>query len=431
MSKDFSSRIPPHSIEAEVAALGSMMLSEQAIYEIEGIIKPEMFYQPAHKMVYEAILGSARSGKEADLVAVKDWLLSRSLLKTVGGTEYLIQICEAVPTSSNAVYYADIIYDKWVMRTLETRTEAFRGQIGDPETTAQQKVALGALIIEGLIDARTSEANMADEVFALTESVQPGGVSGIRPIDQHSQAGGYYPGEPNYIAGEQGTGKTNLLVQAAIEGCRRGENVVFASYELSSQKIARRVMRQLTGFSSLDRARLANCETEWDMALKAVSGWSMKVWDARDGDRSIESFTARLKAANVKKKIDRVVVDYAQLFDSRDCPVSKNGKTQAMERIETGFRTINSVLGNVLIIGSQLSSHEGKMYTANSQEFEKGASYVLYLLREGEKEYKLYCKKNRDGRTAWEERLVFDVRTLTFNVPYSESNVFDGEKARK
>ena len=132
--------VPPHSLEAEMATLGSMMLSERAAEEVQAILTEEDFYQPAHAEIFRAIRQLLLSAKAIDLVTIKDELIARGVLQEVGGVEYLIQIAESVPTAKNATYYAEIVQDKSTMRRLEQAGHEILGIVRDPESDADQKV---------------------------------------------------------------------------------------------------------------------------------------------------------------------------------------------------------------------------------------------------------------------------------------------------
>ncbi|MCH7592199.1 MAG: hypothetical protein IH989_05425, partial [Planctomycetes bacterium] len=115
-------RVPPHDLDAEMALLGSMMMSRDAIADVVPIIgrtQSAWFYLPAHQQLFEVLLDQYDDPTKAiDLIVVSDELRRRSLLEAIGGHEYMIQLAESFGEWSNAEYYAKIVRDKGMLRDL-------------------------------------------------------------------------------------------------------------------------------------------------------------------------------------------------------------------------------------------------------------------------------------------------------------------------
>jgi replicative DNA helicase len=133
-------KLPPQNIEAEMSALGSMMLSDRAAEEVSAILDESDFYSPAHREVYKAIRQLTLESKAIDLLTVKNELQVRGKLEEVGGVESLIQIAESVPSASNAAYYAGIVQDMATLRRLESAGHDIVRIVHDPELGADEKV---------------------------------------------------------------------------------------------------------------------------------------------------------------------------------------------------------------------------------------------------------------------------------------------------
>ena len=111
-------RLPPQDVSAEKSVLGSMMLSKDAISDTSEIIRASDFYRPAHEMIYDAIADLYGRGEPVDAITVADELTKRGQLQRVGGHAYIHDLIQAVPTSANAAYYADIVAERAVLRRL-------------------------------------------------------------------------------------------------------------------------------------------------------------------------------------------------------------------------------------------------------------------------------------------------------------------------
>ena len=406
------------SNESEMAMLGSMLLSEKACGELSWV-RPEMVYQPAHRTVFEALKGLYEAGKQIDIVTLKDRLRGAGKLEAVGGTEYLIQIMESVPSAKNAQYYAEAVRDNWALRELESRLLGCLNGIRDTESTVGQKVEASTLIPQGLLDSSTLEFSVGDVVDSLADSTKPGLPSGISAIDNYSDVGGLYPDEPNMICALTGVGKSVMGLNLAMRWCQDAKRVAFVSLELKSDKIVRRLMKMLCGYGDLDRARRDGMEAEWDRARQEMRFWDLTIYDpskTRGGTKDVETVCEWLVAKHERRPLDGVVCDYAQFFKSRQ---RTDGKTRLMEIVEEELRTVNARCGFVMVLLAQLiteRSKDGKVYYAirNSREFGLGAAYDLRILGSEKEGFKLLCEKNRSGRVYWEHLLRFDRNRLEF-----------------
>ncbi|MDO8523683.1 MAG: DnaB-like helicase N-terminal domain-containing protein, partial [bacterium] len=99
-------RIPPQSIEAERALLGSIMLKPDAIHEVTDLLSADSFYVEKHRAIYRTMLDLATSGSPIDLLSTANRLKELNDLERVGGNSYLAELVSVVPTSANLKYYA-------------------------------------------------------------------------------------------------------------------------------------------------------------------------------------------------------------------------------------------------------------------------------------------------------------------------------------
>ena len=132
-----SERIPPQDLDAEMALLGSMMMSRDVIGEVLPIIgrsDSTWFYLPAHQKLFEVLIDMYDDpGKAIDLIVVSDELRRRDLLDFIGGQEYMIQLAESFAEWANAEHYAKIVRDKGMLRDLlDCSTVSAKGEPFEP-----------------------------------------------------------------------------------------------------------------------------------------------------------------------------------------------------------------------------------------------------------------------------------------------------------
>ena len=110
-------RTPPHDVDAERALLGAVILKPETMHDVSTILHAESFYADKHCEIYRAILSLFVEGNPIDLLSVSTKLKSAKQLERIGGASYLTELIENVPAASNAVYYANLVHGKAILRT--------------------------------------------------------------------------------------------------------------------------------------------------------------------------------------------------------------------------------------------------------------------------------------------------------------------------
>ena len=142
-----SERILPHNRDAEQSVLGAAMLSREALSDVLEIVRPDDFYDPAHKEIFRVMSDLFRESVNVDIVTVCDELKKRNSLEAAGGRAYVASLSSEVPSAANAAGYARIVAEKSSLRMLisasdDIREKAF-GESDDPTVLldhAEQKI---------------------------------------------------------------------------------------------------------------------------------------------------------------------------------------------------------------------------------------------------------------------------------------------------
>src|SRR5258707_5125468 len=111
-------RLPPQNLEAEQGVLGSILLDNDVLHDVVGLLVVEDFYRDAHQVAYRAIRDLYDLGKAIDAITLADELTRRDQYTRISGDEFLAQIINSVPHALNARYYADIVRQKSISRQL-------------------------------------------------------------------------------------------------------------------------------------------------------------------------------------------------------------------------------------------------------------------------------------------------------------------------
>ena len=212
-------RVPPQDVAAEQSALGSMMLSKDAIAECSELVKAQDFYRPAHETIFEACVDLYSRGEPVDAITVGDELTKRGDLQRIGGTAYLHQLIGAVPTAANASFYAEIVAERAVLRRLvEAGTRIVQsgytgGDVEDIVNAAQAEVyavadkrggddyhPLGSLL-EPTMDEIEHAAGATGDMTGVP--------TGFTDLDELTN--GFHPGQMIIVAARPAVGKALAL----------------------------------------------------------------------------------------------------------------------------------------------------------------------------------------------------------------------------
>src|SRR6188768_2500988 len=106
-------RVPPHDLDAEAAVLSAVMLAQEAFDRVAEFLRPEHFYSGANQRVFEAVLALQSESRPVDVITVAGWLRDRGVLQQVGGTAYLAQLTDAIPTIAHVEAHGKAVREKW------------------------------------------------------------------------------------------------------------------------------------------------------------------------------------------------------------------------------------------------------------------------------------------------------------------------------
>ena len=122
-------KIPPQNIEAEMATLGAMLMSESVISEVLDLVDEASFYKQEHQIIFNCIFALFDERKKIDILTASEYLNKKKVLERVGGATYLTTLTDFVPTAANAVHYARIIKEKSILRSLINSATEIAGSV--------------------------------------------------------------------------------------------------------------------------------------------------------------------------------------------------------------------------------------------------------------------------------------------------------------
>ncbi len=355
-------RLPPHSVEAEEALLGSILIDTEALDRVSFLADTD-FYIIKHQWVWAALQALHTRHEPIDAVTLRRELEARGQLDELGGPAYLTYLMTVVPTALHAVGYGRIV-ERAANRRRLLRAASDIAQLAYDESADDELVNDRA---EQLIfKARRANggretrpiAQVLTEYYARIEYLyehrdEPLGVpTGL--IDLDRLLGGLQKSDLDIIAARPGIGKTSLLLNIGLSAAQRfQQRVAIFSLEMSAEQIAERLVAQHAGIDS-QRLRTGQLTDEdWPLFVQTTSGLSEAgVWI--DDTAGLSSLQLRAKARRLQAAhgLDLIVVDYLQLMTSERRSENRNQEVAALSQ---GLKNLARELNVPVLVASQLS----------------------------------------------------------------------------
>lgn len=317
-------RVAPQNLEAEQAVLGSILIDSESIFAITEIIHPDDFYEGAHRFIYEVVLLLSERGSAIDLITVTEELRRHDRLDQVGGPAYIASVAAAVPSAANAAYYANIVAQKAVLRSLITAAGEISAKcysqdddIEDLLDEAEQKIFSIAQnrSREGFTPIKKILADTLESIERLSQ--HKGEVTGIPTFtDLDKLLSGLQKSDLIICAGRPGMGKTSFCLNIAQNAAvNEGKSVAIFSLEMSKEQV---VQRMLSSQGTIDQQKFRTGylnEGDWSNLVDAMGDLS-ETSIYIDDTPALTAMEIRAKARRLKaeKGLDLVVVDYLQLM---------------------------------------------------------------------------------------------------------------------
>lgn len=391
-------RIPPQNLDAEQSTLGSMLLEKEAIYKGAELLRPEDFYREAHRVIFEVVVHLANKGEPVDIITVSEELKQRGLLDKVGGPAYLTQLANFVPTAANVEYYANIVAEKSLLRSIiSVATNIVKmGYEGAEEVDVILDRAEKEIFeisqkrnTKGFVSLRSILVETFERIEKLYES--KGGVTGLPTgyPDLDRITAGFQPSDLIILAARPSMGKTtfalNLASYAAVE--LKIPAIIF-SLEMSKEQLA---LKLLCSEAGVDNQRIrtgALRDDDWPRLSHALGRLS----DATlfiDDSPGISAIEIRAKARRIKAEhgLGLIIIDYLQLMQSRS---RSENRQQEVSEISRSLKALARELDVPVVALSQLSraveqradKRPGLADLRESGSLEQDADIVAFLYRE-------------------------------------------------
>ncbi len=359
-------RLPPHSVEAEQAVLGGLMIDASAWDAVADIIRAVDFYRRDHQLIFEAISGLVEAQNPCDAVTVSEALSSKGIVDEVGGLAYLARLTRDTPSASNVRAYAAIVRDHALLRqlvtaggeiassALDTRGRAPGELVEEAERRVFEIAERGSRSRGGFQSVKEVLPATIDRIDMLHQN--PGAFTGVPTgyAELDRMTAGLQPGDLIVIAGRPSMGKTALAVNiaenAAIE--RKVASAIF-SMEMSAEQVTLRMISSL-GRVSQSQLRTGNLSAEdWPRITSATEVLSQaQIYIDETPALTPTEVRARARRLKREKGLGLIVVDYLQLMSVAG---TKENRATEISEISRSLKALAKELHVPVIALSQLN----------------------------------------------------------------------------
>ena len=358
--------VPPHNLEAEQSALGSMMLERDALLQGLEALEEQDFYRPVHSIVYRACAELANRNEPVELITLSEELRSKGALENIGGAEYLMSLVESVPTAANFKHYAEIVKDKALRRNLIVAAKEVESAARDDDNESPVDVLTAAAI--RLSDTRKSQTktqrDVVNAVYQQLDSYQRGGKKqgvsfGLPRLDKVLY--GVCPGDFVVIAARPSEGKSVLLSDVILNAGRESIPTLVFSMEMSAESLMERMVYSQTRIDST-MARIGVIGPhEWDRVGEVCGDLYEAPTTWEDYPCPLPALIAKAKRWHVKEVKDRgiIVVDYLQLVQVASKKRNYN-RTQELGELTIALKHLSRMPGVAVVAAAQLNRDSAK-----------------------------------------------------------------------
>ena len=409
-SGDRAIRVPPHSVEAEQAVLGGVLIDNDAWDRIAGILTSANFYRNDHRAVFEAVSDLCEEGRPCDAVTVAERLDRSGQLESSGGLAYLAELAENTPSAANIVAYAEIVRERAVLRELiristEIAESAFRPQgrgalelLDDAERRVFEIADRGNAGQRESVAIKDVLSNVMERIDDLSrqESTIIGVPTGFDDLDQ--MTAGLQRGDLVIVAGRPSMGKTAFAMNIVEEAAIRGKlSVIVFSMEMPAEQLT---MRMLSSLGRIDQQKVRTGRLGHDDWPRLTSQVALlndtNIFIVDDSALTPTELHSRCRRLKREHGIDLVVIDYLQLMY---VPGTRENRATEISEISRSLKALAKELMVPVVACSQLNrrleDRQNKRPVMSdlreSGAIEQDADLILFIYRD-----EVYDEESKD-----------------------------------
>ncbi len=392
-------RQPPHDLEAELGVLGSILLKPDVCDEIASTLRKEDFFDEAHQVLFQHMQDMHTEGKRIDVTILVDHLKKAGDFDTIGGASFLAQISQAVPNAAHVKYYAEIVHEKSIYRSVIDASTKILTQGYEESQEAKEFLNFAEQQMFAVMNERTTSnvASINDVLIHAMERIDQrlrgtlasdAVETGFADLD--ALTGGLHNSELVILAARPSMGKTAFAMNIA-ENVSVNQQVptLFVSLEMSSMELADRLLCSL-GRINGHRLRNGTLPQEERRRLVAIAGKLSKAKLYVDDSPSRTVTEIAAAARRIKRRDGRIgliVIDYLQLIEPDN---SSDPRQEQVAKIARRLKGLARELEAPILCLAQVNrqaedsrEHRPRLsHLRESGAIEQDADVVMFVHRE-------------------------------------------------
>jgi replicative DNA helicase len=393
-------RILPHSAEAEQSVIGSMLMDKEAVMAASEILTKDDFYQYQYGALFEAMVELYQEGKPVDLVTVQNRLREMDVPQEVSSLDFVRELITVVPTSANVRHYAQIVYEKSLLRKIIKLNEdiantCYAGKEKMEDILEYTEKATFDLLKRrntgDFVPVKKVALDTLDriEAAAKLKSSVTGIPTGFTDLDY--RLSGLQRSDLILVAARPSMGKTAFVLNIAQYACfKKNYTVAIFSLEMSKEQLMNRLFAMESRVNSQSLRTGDLTDQEWSQLVESVGmiGNSKLILDDTPGI-SIGELRSKCRKFKLEYGLDLVMIDYLQLMSGSGS--SKNdSRQQEVSEISRSLKALAREIDAPVIALSQLSracesrpDHRPMLSDLReSGAIEQDADVVMFLYRD-------------------------------------------------
>lgn len=392
-------KVPPQNVDAEMSLLGAVLIDEEVLADVSEHVKPADFYDKRHAVIYGGMMRLYEKHKPVDLLTLTDELKRKNEIEAVGGSAYLTELTNYVPTAAHAEAYSEIVAQKAVRRRLikasaEISELGFDEEFGTQELLEKAEAELFAVSDQSTKQDLVSLENILTDSFDRMEELHrnKGSLRGVRTgyRDLDNMTAGLQRSDLIILAARPAMGKTTLVTNLAYNIATINKlPVLFFSLEMSKEQLVDRMLADASGVDAWN-IRTGNLSDEDFSKLSDAMGEMAEAPIFIDDTPGVSVLEMRTKARRIahEQPLGLIIIDYLQLMQGSG--KSDGNRVQEVSEISRGLKLIARELNVPVIALSQLSrSVESRSPQIpqladlrESGSIEQDADIVMFIYRE-------------------------------------------------
>ena len=389
----------PHAPELEEAVIGACLIEQEALPLIADKLRPEMFYDDHHQLIFAALMAMYHAGKKIDILTVKEELARRGNLDAIGGPYAIVQLSSKVASSAHIEYHAQIIHQKYLAREMvvgfnKLLTCAMDETIDIDDTLIDAHNLLDRLEGESGHNAhiRDMETLMADTMEEAERRIAKSvnGVTGIPTglTELDKKTGGLQDNDLIVIAARPSVGKTAFALHLARHAALAGNAVAVYSLEMQGERLGDRWLMAACNINPYRwRNGIPNPQEVAEARTTASGLAQLPIYVDDSSSVSMDHIRSSARLLKSRKQCDMIIIDYLQLCDMSK-QVNRN-REQEVAQATRKAKLLAKELHIPVVLLSQLNRESenrpgGRPELAHLREsgaIEQDADIVILLYR--------------------------------------------------